>query len=71
MVLKIRDNGVGDQGTTSLGIGKMLVNVLARQLSTEVTTTADAGTTVRIRLPERRFSISNAPPEPISASARP
>ncbi|KAA0679502.1 sensor histidine kinase [Roseomonas genomospecies 6] len=51
-VLTVRDDGVGDpRGEPRAGMGKPLVQVLARQLRATLTVVVETGTTVRVELP--------------------
>jgi two-component sensor histidine kinase len=55
VLLMVRDNGVGDVCTAAGGIGKQLINALARQLRSEISVDVHRGTLVQVRLPAESF----------------
>jgi PAS domain S-box-containing protein len=62
VLLRVRDNGIGDPCKTAGGIGKQLINALAGQLRSEISVEVQTGTLVQVTLPAEDFKQSSAKP---------
>ena len=62
VLLRVRDNGIGDACKAGGGIGKQLITALAGQLRAEISVDVQAGTLVQVRLPAEDFKRSSAKP---------
>lgn len=68
VVLTVQDNGVGDPGQNGNGIGKKLINALARQLGADVETSVGSGTSVRVTIPAMAFLTNHTVPSALGPS---
>ncbi|UEM23113.1 PAS domain-containing protein [Skermanella mucosa] len=62
VLLRVRDNGIGDACKAKGGIGKQLITALAGQLRADISVDVQAGTLVQVRLPAEDFKRHSTKP---------